>query len=70
MKAGQNTLFQVGLLGLNTLQTEDLSVLKELEEAVEMPFSSVSSVGAKISMIPLKMEVRLEKSYILIVLKV
>ena len=54
--AGQQTLLQVWLLGSNPLQAEDfpnLSVSKELEEAGETPDSSVSSVGAKISMIPL-----------------
>ena len=53
-QAGQQTLFQFGLLWINTLQAEDspnISVSKELEEAGENPVSSVSSVSAKISMI-------------------
>ena len=54
VQAGQQTVFQVGLLGPSTLQAEDfpnLSVTKELD-AVEKTDSSVSSVGAKTSMIP------------------
>ena len=46
----------VGLLRPYALQAEEspnLSVSKELEETDEKPDSSVSSLGAKISMIPL-----------------
>ena len=55
-QTGQQTLFQVGILGPNTLQAGDspnLSISKELEEAGEKPDTSVSSVGATISMYPL-----------------
>ena len=55
-QAGLQTLFLFGLLQSNALQTEDspnLSVSKELEESGRKPDSSVSSVGAKINMIPL-----------------
>ena len=48
--------FPSWLLGINALHAEDslnLSVLEELKEAREKSDSSVSSVGAKISMIPL-----------------
>ena len=48
---GQQTLFQVGLIGPNTLQVEDysgLSVTEELEEAAEKPGSSVNSVCEKV----------------------
>ena len=48
---GQQTLFQVGLLGPNTLQAEDsanLSVTKALGEASEKPDSSVSFFCEKV----------------------
>ena len=53
--AGQQTFFHGGLLGPSTLQAEDstsLSVSKQIKTD-EKPDSSVSSVGAKISMSPL-----------------
>ena len=49
-------------------KTPNLYVSKELEED-EMPDSSVSSVGAQISMILHSDEVRLEKSLMMIILK-
>ena len=55
-QTGQQTLVQVGLLGPNTLQTEDSPNIfgtKELEEAGKKKDYSVGSVDAKISKIPL-----------------
>ena len=56
-QAGQQEHFQVGLLGFSPLQVEDSpdrSVSKEEEEeAGKNPYSSVSSFGEKISMIPI-----------------
>ena len=49
-QAGQQTLFQVGLLEPNALLAVDSQnhfVSKELKEAGEKPHSSISSVGER-----------------------